>query len=198
MHGLICKAVEGFVNDQHGPEKWSEIRAEAGIPFEGFEALRLYDRVLGERVLDATATALRRDRSALFEDVGAWVCTHPPLEAVRRLVRFTGRTFVNLLYALDEIHDRACMAVPGLSLPRYHLERDGEGEFEIYSRWHIAGGAALLTGVLRVMADDYGTLALIDAGEARQVDGDWFERIHIRVVEQAFHAPREFMLGGIA
>lgn len=198
MHGLICKAVEGFVNDQHGSGTWAEIRAELDLDFERFEALRVYDRALAERLFDATAAALRRDRNALFEDVGAWTCTHPPLEAIRRLIRFTGKTFENLLYSLDEVHDRACMAVPGLSLPRYRLEKDGEGEFEIYSRWPVAGGAALLTGVLRAMADDYGTLALIEAGAAREVDGVWFERVHIRVVEQAFQAPREFMLGGIA
>lgn len=196
MHGLICKAVEGFVTDQHGLGTWAEIRLAARLEFEHFESLRVYDQVLAERVFNAAAASLRRDRNALFEDVGAWICTHPPLDMVRRLIRFTGRTFVDLLYALDEVHDRASMAVPGLELPRFRLEREGEGEFEIHSRWRIAGGAAVLMGVLRAMADDYGALALIEAAEARLVEGDWQERVHIRVVDQEFQAPREFMLGG--
>lgn len=198
MHGLICKAVEGFVIDQHGPGTWSVIRAEAGVDFEHFESLRVYDGILAEHVFDATATALRRDRNVLFEDVGGWICTHPSLEAIRRLIRFTGKTFVNLLYALDEVHDRACMAVPGLNLPRYHLERDGDGEFEITCRWTVAGGAAVLIGVLRAMADDYGALALIDAGDARHEGGVWIEHVHISIVEQSYQAPREFTLGGLA
>ena len=196
MHGLICKAVEGFVTDQHGPDAWTAIRLDAGLAVTHFESLKVYDQALAEKVFTVAAQTLRRDRSVLFEDVGAWVCTHPPLETVRRLIRFTGRTFVDLLYALDEVHDRACMAVPGLNLPRYRLVREGEGEFEVYSRWRISGGAAVLTGVLRAMADDYGTLALIDAGESRFEDGVWLERIHVRVVDHAFQAPREFILGG--
>ena len=197
MHGLICKAIEEFVSDQHGSQAWAEVRVAAQLPFEHFESLRTYDQALAERVFNVAAASLRLDRSALFEDVGAWVCTHPRLEAVRRLIRFTGRTFVDLLYALDEMHDRACMAVPGLNLPRYRLDREGEGEFEIHSRWRIGGGAAVLTGVLRAMADDYGTLALIDAGEVRFANGLWHERIHVRVVDHAYQAPREFMLGGV-
>lgn len=198
MHGLICKAVEGFVRDQHGPEAWAAVRVRSGLSFDSFEALRMYDRDLAQGVIDATAIVLGRGRDAVLEDVGHWICTHPPLEAVRRLIRFTGKTFVNVLYALDEVHDRACMALPGIDLPRYRLAKDTSGEFEITSRWPVPGGAAVLTGVLRAMADDYGTLALIDAGEAECVDGVWLERIHIRVVEQAFHEPREFTLGGIA
>ncbi len=198
MHGLICKAVEGFVKDQHGPEAWADVRAAAGLGIASFESLRIYDPDVAEATIDAMTLTLGRTRDAVFEDIGQWICTHPPLEPVRRLIRFTGKTFVNLLYALDEVHERAAMAVPGLDLPRYHLDKDGAGEFEIQSRWHVAGGAAVLTGVLRAMADDYGTLALIDAGSVERVDGFWLERIHIRVVEQAFHEPREFTLGGIA
>ena len=198
MHGLMCKAVEGFVKDQHGPAAWAEVRARTGLTIEGFEALRVYDLALAQGVIDATAVVLDRESAALFEDIGHWVCTHPPLEPVRRLIRFTGKTFVNFLYALDEMHDRACMAVPGIDLPRYSLSKDGSGDFEIASTWPAPGGAALLTGMLRAMADDYGTLALIEAGEARFVEGTWHERIHVRVVEQAFHEPREFTLGGVA
>lgn len=198
MHGLICKAVEGFVRDQHGAAAWAEVRARAGLDFDGFETLRIYDSEVAEGMIDATAALLDRDRNAVFEDMGVWICTHPPLEAVRRLIRFTGKTFVNLLYSLDEVHDRACMAVPGLDLPRYRLETDASGQFEIFSRWRFAGAAAVLTGVLRAMADDYGTLAVIDAGEARLEGGVWLELIHIRVVEHSFSEPREFTLGGLA
>lgn len=198
MHGLICKAIEGFVKDQHGAGAWAAIRAQSGLAIEGFETLRIYDPDIATTVIDATAFVLGRDRDAVLEDVGHWICTHPPLEAVRRLIRFTGRTFMNLLYALDEVHDRACMAVPGLCLPRFRLDRDYAGELVIYSRWHIAGGAALLTGALRAMADDYGTLAMIDAGRAEMSNGIWFELIHIKVIQQDYHESREFTLGGIS
>ena len=197
MHGLICRAIEGFVKTQHGMEAWAAIRASAALPFDGFEALRIYDRDLVEAVLDGTAEAIGSDRDALFEDVGHWVCTHPPLESVRRLFRFTGATFLDLVYALDEVHDRACMAVPGLDLPHYRLKQAGPEEFRIASRWSIAGGAALLTGALRAMADDYGTLALIDATGARQVDGRWLEEIELRVVLHDYQKPREFTFGGV-
>lgn len=197
MHGLICKAVEGFIRNQHGAEAWSAARARAELPFDSFEALRDYDAARVEGMLDAIAAVIGHGRDAMFEDIGHWICTHPPLERVRRLIRFTGATFTDLLYGLDEVHDRACMAVPGLNLPNYRLVRVGSGEYEAISRWSVAGGAALLTGALRAMADDYGTLALIEATGARREDEVWRETIAIRIVDAEFHQPREFTLGGV-
>lgn len=196
MHGLICKSLEGFVIDRHGEAVWSQIRDGVDLPFDRFEALHTYDdRVMTDLVAE-TARRLGQPRLALLEDIGHWICTHPPLEAIRRLIRFTGATFVDLIYAFEEVQDRARIALPGLTLPSFRVTEDAPGQFAVTSHWTIGGGGAVATGILRAMADDYGVLALIETTGIHPEDGRWCERIEIRLFEAEFQKPREFSFGG--
>ena len=197
MLGLICKSLEGFVRDQHGDLQWERIRRAARLPFERFEALRIYDDAVLMDLVAATGGVLDRRQSPLLEDIGHWICTHRPLEPVRRLIRFSGTSFVDLLFSLEEIEDRARIALPNLHLPQFRVELTASDEFVVTSQWMVPGAAAVLTGMLRAMADDYGTLAIIERGGLSQ-DGDTvIETISVRVIEDTFHEPREFTLGGV-
>lgn len=196
MHGLICKSLEAFVRDQHGDETWEGVAAASGLSASRFEALCSYDDSVMREVFLQVFKVLKCDNSALLEDVGHWLCVHPPLEPVRRLIRFSGTGFVDLLYSVGEFHDRTRIALPGLALPRLRIEEPRPCEFELHSIWHLEGGAAVLTGVLRAMADDYGALAVIEARDRRQDGALWHETLSVRVFDAAFQEPRAFALGG--
>ena len=195
MHGLICKALEGFVRNQHGAETWKRIALRSGLRFTEFEALRSYDDAQMEGVFLTAFQELERSNTALLEDVGHWICTHPPLEPVRRLIRFSGTSFVDLIYSLEDLHDRARIALPGLNLPKYALSELAPNTFEVLSTWHLEGSGAVLTGILRAMADDYGALAIIERGHRECVDGRWREPVTVSIFDQAHQEPREFTLG---
>ncbi|CTQ32835.1 heme NO-binding domain-containing protein [Jannaschia rubra] len=195
MYGLICKSLEGFVRDRRGAEAWGRIVARAELPFETFEALRVHDKEMMLRLIAAAAQEMQRETLALIEDVGHWICTHPPLEPVRRLIRFSGRNYVDLIHSFDEMQERAKLALPGIDFPEFLVTEVGPGRFEVVARWEMAGAAALLTGMFRAMADDYGALALIETTDFRREDGLSIEVISIHVIEQAFQEPKEFKLG---
>lgn len=198
MHGLICKSLEEFVRDQHGDEVWQQIVQVSGLPVNRFEALRSYDDDLMQSVFISTFQELGRANTLVLEDIGHWICTHPPLEPVRRLIRFSGTSFVDLIYSLDEIHDRARIALPGLGLPKFYVMEHGPNDFRIRSAWHLEGGGAVLTGILRAMADDYGALALIEIGARQQIGETWEETLSVNIFDQAHQAPREFTLGDVS
>ncbi|WP_179379747.1 heme NO-binding domain-containing protein [Jannaschia marina] len=192
---MICKSLEGFVIDQCGSDAWAEVRHDLPVPETGFEALRSYDDALSQDVFARACAATDRSHDALLEDLGHWICVHPPLEPVRRLMRFSGTGFVDFLYALDEVPSRIRIALPGLEVPDFHLLQLDPGVFRIRLHWHVPGGGAFLTGVLRAMADDYGTLALIERADCTREDGGWHETLHVSIFDQAHQEPREFRLG---
>lgn len=196
MHGMICKSLEGYVENTHGPEAWRAVRSSAGLPPSGFEPLLSYDDALFLAMQDAASEVLALPATTLMEDVGTWICTHPPLEPVRRLFRFSGSTFLDLLLSLDEIDARARMAVPELELPSFRLAQVGEGEFEVQSTWTVPGAGGLLSGALRAMADEYGALAIIEIVSVRALAGAWRETVIVRLVEEEFHTAKAFSLGG--
>ena len=198
MHGIICKAVETFLRVQYGPDRWHAIADAAGCEEETFETVRRYDDATMHRVMEAASEALGVEPSAMLEDLGTWMCTHPPLEPVRRLFRFSGHTFQEMLFALDEVHERAAMALPDLDVPIYSLIEMGGGQYRVASTWTTPGAGSVLIGVLRAMADDYGVLAFLEFETGAEVNGQWAEIVSVATLDESFAPPREFALGGAA
>ena len=114
MHGLIYRAIECFVTDSYGPEKWSQAASLADLGFVEFEPMLIYDDALAPQVIAAVGEVLNRSEADLMEDVGTYLVSHPNTEGLRRLMRFGGVSFVELLHSLDDLQDRARLAVSDL------------------------------------------------------------------------------------
>jgi len=194
VHGLINKSVQGFLISNHGNDAWAEIARMANLPPQGFESMLTYPDSMTDKVLDAACTYVGCTRASLMEDIGVFLVTHPDLEAVRRLMRFGGPTFEDFVLSLDEVHDRACLAVPELTLPRISLSDTGVGQYVITTQWQVVGAISLVSGVLRAMADDYGALVVLDAGPRLHSDGGIMETLSVFIAEPEFAAGRSFTL----
>jgi hypothetical protein len=118
--------------------------------------------------------------------MGTYLVTNPGHEGVRRLLRFGGVGFVDFLQSLEEMPGRARLAIPDIDLPEVSLTEIGPDRFELHCRSKVAGFPRVLVGVLTAMADDYGTLCLIEP-----VDRD---RISVRVLDSRHAAARSFDL----
>lgn len=166
MHGLVNRAIECFVRDTYGPTVWADIARSADLPFAGFEAMLDYDDRLTDAVLASAEHHLARPMDALLEDLGTYLVSHPNLEAVRRLLRFGGEGFTEFLHSLDDLPERARLAVADLHLPELELIEHTPSNYTLVCRSAHPGFAPVLQGLLRAMADDYGVLALLDRGSA--------------------------------
>ena len=194
MHGLINRSIQSFVCDTYGREAWTDIALMARLDFIEFEAMLVYDDALTPAVLDAAAKVLRRPRDELMEDIGTYLVSTPQLEGVRRLLRFGGVGFEDFLQSLDDLADRARLAVSDLVLPRLELREHAFGQYSLICDSPVAGFGHVMMGVLRVMADDYGALVLLDHEGRRQ----GVETVSITLIEADFAAGRHFDLGARA
>lgn len=190
MHGLINRSIQCFLRDTYGPEAWTAIVAAADLGFDSFEALLIYDSAQTEAVLDAACVQLGNPRDMVLEDLGTYLVSHPNVQALRRLLRFGGETFVEFLQSLDELHDRARLAVPDLSLPLLELRDHSLTAFTLLVTHGHPGFGHVMVGVLRAMADDYGALALPEF----QGRKDGVETITIELLEMSFAEGRDFAL----
>ena len=125
MHGLINRSIQCFLRDTYGENIWREIALGADLGFDSFEALLRYDVAQTEAVLRAASRTLSKSRDVVLEDVGTYLVSNPNVQALRRLLRFGGESFVDFLHSLDQLHERAKLAVPDLRLPvlRYRPSR---------------------------------------------------------------------------
>ena len=191
MHGLINKALQRFACDTYGPALWARAMREGGLDFTDFEPMMRYDPGVTSAALDGLCAELGRDRAAVLEDVGTYLVSHPASAGTRRLLRFSGSEYEDFLNALDELPDRARLAVPDLVLPRLDMVQTAPDRFTLTCRGRIRHFGHVMVGVLRAMADDYGALVMLDHHDK----GAGVEVIEIALVVASFARGRDFDLG---
>jgi len=190
----VNRALERFTRDSYGDGLWQEVMAGLDLGYGEFEPLMRYDPEVTELVLTALGTRLGRARADLLEDVGTYLVSHPKVEPIRRLLRFSGVDFADFLHSLEDLPDRARLAVADLDLPPICLHADGAGLYRLEVGLRDRGGlrfGPVVMGVLRAMADDYGALVFL---EHRGVTGK-AELIEVRLLDEGFASGRAFDLG---
>lgn len=194
MHGLINFSFQRFLQDTYGEPAWRSIAT--GVPLDGggFEAMLSYPASMTEALIGAASDVLGKPRNALLEDMGTYLISAPKMERPRRLLRFGGPTFEDFLYSLEELPDRARLAVPDLVLPELDLLDHGKGNFTLLVRHELSGFGHVMVGLLRAMADDYGALAVLEHLGRK----DRRETIEITLLETGFACGREFHLTAAA
>ncbi|MBA83954.1 heme NO-binding domain-containing protein [Thalassobius sp. S69A] len=190
MHGLVNRAIQCFVRDTYGNEIWLDIARGADLEGATFEAMLFYEDAVTDQVLAGIVRALGKPREEVLEDIGTYLVSHPQVEALRRLLRFGGVDFMDFLRSLDDLPDRARMAVSDLELPLLELHDAEANHIHLHVRSAHDGFGHVMLGVLRTMADDYGALVFLDL--RHRGPGD--DVIDIALVEAAFAEGRSFTL----
>ena len=191
MHGLVNKAVECFVRDTHGAAIWRDIASKVEPGLERFEPMLLYADDMTDRCLSHLAAHLDMPVEAILEDLGTYLVFSRTTEALRRLLRFGGVTYSDFLMSLDDLPDRVRLAVPDLVLPEISVEQESEQIYKIRVGTGMVSFGYVLVGVLRALADDYGTLVMLEHEGTDDAGGN---RISIEVHEIDFSSGRAFDL----
>ena len=108
------------------------------------------------------------------------------------MLRFGGDTFIEFLHSLDELPDRARLAVSDFDLPDLDLRDQTATQYSLTCRSPIAGTGHVFIGILRAMADDYGALVILEHLGASQ----GIETISISLVACEFSTGHRFDFGG--
>ena len=186
MDALLLRSLQGYVRDTFGLSVWQAVCRRAMLRIETFEPMLRYDPGTADRVAISAAEVLGRPVEAIWEDMGTHLVMNPRQEGARRLLRFGGASFADFLLSLEEMPGRARLALPDLRLPEIRVVERGPDLFEIVCPSPIRGFPRVLVGILTSMADDYGTLCVIET------DGD--ATITVRILDSTHSEGRPFDL----
>ncbi len=188
MDALLLRSLQGYVCDTFGVPLWQAVCRRSGLTVETFEPMLRYDPGTADRLAQVAADVLGRSVEAVWEDMGIHLVTNPRHQGVRRLLRFGGIGFTDFLHSLEELPGRARLAVADIDLPDLQLDELGPDRFEICCQSRIKGLVRVLVGILTAMADDYGSLCLIEA------DDQGLGRIQVQVLDRFHNTARRFDL----
>lgn len=194
MHGMINRALQGFIIETYGNDVWAEVRTSADLRVDEFEAMLHYEDALTVSCFQAVAAAMHQNEVSVLEDLGTFLITHPPLDPLRRLLRFGGSSFTEFVQSLDELADRGRMAIPDIDLPEITVQQLDGTLYEVRAKWRLPGVGAILLGALRAMADDYGALAFLSF-ERREGD---MECLRVEIHDSHHAEGRQFVLAEAA
>ncbi len=193
MHGLLLRSIQAYIRATFGVALWGRVLRAADQPADGFEPLLPYEPEVLDRVLAACAAELGRPQDVILEDVGTFLVVGQANQSLRRLLRFGGGSFIEFLYSLEELPERARLALQDVEFPRITVEEARPGYFRLWYDCRIPALFPVAVGTVRAMADDYGTLVLIDADRsacAHSAGGV----MEVQVLEAAHGAGRRFDL----
>jgi len=97
MHGMINRAIQCFVRDTYEASTWDQVSQQTASQIDNFEAMMNYPDEVTLNMLGVCARVLNKPLDVFMEDLGTYLVSHPNLEAIRRLLRFGGGTFVEFL-----------------------------------------------------------------------------------------------------
>jgi hypothetical protein len=178
MEALLLRSLQGYVRDTFGAPRWQAVCRRAALTTETFEPMLRYDPGTADRVAQSAADVLGRSVDTIWEDMGTYLVTNPGHEGVRRLLRFGGAGFADFLMSLEEMPGRARLALPDLRFPEMALTELAPDRFEIRCQSHFRGFPRVMVGVLTAMADDYGSLCVIEADEASCISVHILDSLH--------------------
>ncbi|WP_199261327.1 heme NO-binding domain-containing protein [Paracoccus binzhouensis] len=182
MHGLVNRSVEAFTRATYGEDLWKRVllrtRADPNIFLTWSDCP---NRVTYSLVV-AAARLVGKSMNEYLEDIGSWLTRQ---EQIRRLLRFSGGNYRDFLESLQDLPDRIRLVIPDLLMPDLCVVLDSADCYRIAASHHQPGFLQIIAGVLRGMADDYGSLAIIFASR---------NRITARVAQSEYAMKRHFSL----
>jgi len=185
--GMINRGLQSYICDVHGVDIWEEICEQSKLPFYSFEYMLTYDDATTEALLSSFGALTHRKRDEILEDFGTYMVSDNSLNAMHRLLKFGGSSYVEFLHSLNFVYDRAKMAVPDLDIPTMELVENNPNQFILYTRFRKRGFGPTLLGLLRALANDYDTLVSITHSRRilKHVDEDIFT---INLLREKRHA----------
>lgn len=193
MHGLLNNGLQCYVEDIFGSDVWEDTCLHAKLDFMNFEPTQQYEDHYTRKVIESLCSTLGRSKDEVLEDFGTYIVAEHHNSPVRRLLQFGGDTFEEFLHSLEDINDRATLAMPNLHLPQLWLAEQGTAHYTLHYRFEKEGFGAVVLGVLRAMADAYRALVTVEHKPARAegIDKDSFEirLLHLNWQQAADNRP---------
>lgn len=193
MYGLVHRAVQCFAQDTYGVQFWGRAADKARLPSHDYESMLTYPDAQLDAVIDAMAQALEKTPAQICEDIGTYLVTHTRMNAVRRLLRFGGASYLDFVMSLDELHDRVRLALPELDLPPLEVRPHTNNRLAVLVGGDRPHFGSVLLGLMRAMADDYGALAMLELRPANR-DDRRMELIEVELFDATFASGRDFDL----
>lgn len=180
MYGMVHEGLRSMVVERGGTAAWARVSARAGANGATFLRMQGYPDELSAALVVGAAEEFGRDTAAFLREFGRYWVGFALATGYGSILRSSGGTLAETLSALDEMHARIGLSIPGLRLPSFKVEPSGNGLLVHYFSARV-GLAPFVVGLVEGLASMHGTSAQVEHVVAKGGDADHDEFL-VRVV----------------
>ena len=155
MYGLVNKAIEGLVVENHGEDVWEAIKAKAGIDIDVFISNEGYDDSLTYDLVGAASEILGAPAEAILESFGIYWVTTIAEQSYGHMMDASGKTLTDFLVNLPNFHTRVTMIFPKLRPPRFEVTDIQENQLHLHYHSHRPGLQHFVIGLMKGLGNRY-------------------------------------------
>ena len=178
MYGLVNKAIQDMIIQNHGSNAWDKIRSNAGLEDERIVSMKKYPDKLTYDLVHAACVKFGAEANDILEAFGEYWVLYTAEEGYGDMLDFTGSSLPQFLNNLDLLHLRVKNIMPELRPPTFSCENETPKSIELIYRSEREGLAPMVIGLLNGLGKRFEKDLTIEHIE-RKVDGNEADRFAI-------------------
>jgi hypothetical protein len=172
MYGMVNKALQSLITQEHGEEVWESIKKAAGVDVHHFVSNDGYPDEITYKLVTAASKLLNQESGELLFAFGRhWVLNTARLE-YGHLLSSGGMDLKSFLLYLPNLHTRIKLIFPHLVPPHFTCTEVKESSLRLHYRSHREGLAWFVNGLLDGLGELYGTPVRVQHDAVRGIASD--------------------------
>jgi len=180
MYGLVNQAVEELITEQFGRAAWQEVKAHAGVTDEVFLRMTPYPDSVTYRLVGSASVILGMPPDKLLEAFGEYWTLYTGRNGYGELFERGGRTFVEFMTNLHDLHTHVGASFPALRPPSFWCTDVTADRLRLHYQSEREGLAPMVIGLVRGLGGLYKTVVTVTHVARREAAGhDEFDVVFV-------------------
>lgn len=156
MYGLVNKAIEQLVKENHGQSTWQKIAKLADVD-QSFILMKSYPDQVTYSLVEATSSVLNTPAEQILEAFGEHWIQYTVDEGYGKTISLYGDSVLEFLQNMNTLHAQIRLNFPELRPPVIDCEVAPSGQLVVSYQSERPGLAPMLVGLIRGLGKRFGT-----------------------------------------
>lgn len=176
MYGMVNRALQELIVQEHGEAAWQQIKSQAGVSLEEFSSMASYDDKITYDLAIAASAVLEAPLDQLLDAFGRFWVQFAQRSSYAILLEQAGKDLHEILPMLNELHTRLALSFPELQPPSFEVLEDTPEQILLRYETFRPALAPFVVGLLHGLAEMVRTPIEVDHLEAKgdEHDADLF------------------------
>lgn len=162
MYGLVNKALENMIIENHGENNWMAIKKRANLDINAFISNVSYPDEVTYNLISSTSAELNMNHKLILYDFGKYWVLRTGVDSYGELFQSAGSSLKEFLINLQDFHARVMLYYPKLSPPTFFVANVNEESLDLHYKSHRHGLTEFVRGLIDGLAELYDTQVVIE------------------------------------